>query len=57
MDNMDATINRIALLINFDLSLEEIHDRVCPSSFGVSEEDFYLAYKAAEILAPSLVRE
>ncbi len=47
---MDPTIDmiqRIRLLIGY-MTLEEIHDRFIGE--GTSEEDFYLCYKAAEVL-------
>lgn len=45
---MDALIQRIASALGAGATLDQVHDSVIKS--GVSEQTFFLAFKAAELL-------
>lgn len=45
---MDSLIQRIASALGAGATLEQVHDAVIKS--GVSEQSFFLAFKAAELL-------
>lgn len=48
---MDRIIQRIAMALNANVPFSEIHDTIVNSSDEpCTEEDFFLAYHAAEIL-------
>jgi hypothetical protein len=52
-EDMDRHIGRIRLLLGMRLSRDEIHFQVMTGDRRPSESDFFLAYKAAEMLDES----
>lgn len=52
MIEKEDSINRVAAAINAGASITEIHDALIRS--GMSEYDFFLTYKAAELLNKSI---
>ena len=47
---MEALIERIRKARGIGASLQEIHDTIMASKYPPTEGEFYLAWKAAEIL-------
>lgn len=46
---MEKNINRVVQMIDLGLEVDEIHDTLIET--GVTEEDAYLIYKAAQLLS------